>query len=82
MSPRRPPPPHAQAHLPALNGDDALLIVNILGRITDAIWRAHGPAMQTALEETCCRVSTTTSASSDSSEHNDTLSPDFDDWPF
>ena len=80
MSPRRPPPPHAQAHLPALNGNDALLIVNILERVTDAIWRAHGPAMHAALEESCCNGSTTVGASSKSHELNDTLAPDFDDW--
>lgn len=81
MSPRRPPPPHAQAHLPALDGADALLVVNILQRVTDAIWRAHGPAMQASLEETCCSIPATVRAASCLGEHDDTFPPDLD-WPF
>lgn len=82
MSPRRPSPPHPQAHLPALDGDDALLIVNILQRITDAIWRAHGPAMHASLEETCRNVPATTSAVSSPSRHCATLSQGRDGLPF
>lgn len=81
MSPRRPPPPHAQAHLPALDGEDALLVVNILQRVADAIWRAHGPAMHASLEEARCNVPTTVRPASYSSEHDDALPPDLD-WPF
>ena len=45
MSPRRPPLPHAQIHLPPLSADFALTLVDILERITEAIWRAHGAKM-------------------------------------
>lgn len=82
MSPRRRPPPHPQAHLPALSGDDALLVVNILERITSAIWRAHGPAMQAALEESSANDAVTAGAASDFCAHDDMLPPDLDDWPF
>ena len=51
MSPRRPPPPHANVHLPSLDGHQALIFVNILDRIISAIWRAHGHAMTAVLEE-------------------------------
>ena len=51
MSPRRPPTPHARAHLPALDADTALQVVNILALIERAIWRAHGPAMRALLDE-------------------------------
>jgi hypothetical protein len=34
--------PHAQIHLPRMDSRDALLVINILERATDAIWRAHG----------------------------------------
>lgn len=36
---------HAQAHLPPLEGDDALRFVGLLQRIIDAVWRAHGLEM-------------------------------------
>ena len=81
MSPRRRPPPHAQAHLPALDGDDALLIVNVLQRVADAIWRAHGAAMHASLEEDCCNAPATGTAASCPGEHDDTLPPELD-WPF
>ena len=42
----RAPPRHPVIHLPALTADQALLFVHILDRIHDAIWRAHGQAMQ------------------------------------
>ncbi len=42
----RAPPRHAIIHLPALTADEALLLVHILDRIHDAIWRTHGNAMQ------------------------------------
>jgi hypothetical protein len=42
---------HTQLHLPPLAGGDALLVVNILERIVEAIWRAHGEAMAEALCE-------------------------------
>jgi hypothetical protein len=45
------PPRHAVIHLPALTADEALLLVHILDRIHDAIWRAHGLAMQFRREE-------------------------------
>ena len=45
------PPRHAVIHLPALTADQALLLVHILERIHDAIWRAHGYAMQLRRDE-------------------------------
>jgi hypothetical protein len=42
---RRPPTPHAQIHLPPLSAGYALTLVDILGRITEAIWRAPGDKM-------------------------------------
>lgn len=47
----RAPPRHAVIHLPALTADQALLLVHILDRIHDAIWRAHGHAMQLRRDE-------------------------------
>ena len=40
---------HAQLHLPPLTGDEALLVANVLQRMADAIWRAHGDAMGAAI---------------------------------
>jgi hypothetical protein len=37
--------PHAQIHLPPLSGEEAYLLVHVLQRAVDAIWRAHGDAM-------------------------------------
>ena len=51
MSSRRTLPPHAQLHLPSLDGDQALIFINILDRLISAIWRAHGHAMAAILEE-------------------------------
>lgn len=42
---RRPPPPHAQIHLPPLDTSSALTIVDVFERAIAAIWRAHGDAM-------------------------------------
>ncbi len=42
---RRPPPPHAQIHLPPLDTPSALTIVDVFERAIAAIWRAHGDAM-------------------------------------
>jgi len=42
---RRPPPPHAQIHLPALDASCALILVDVFERAIAAIWRAHGDAM-------------------------------------
>lgn len=50
----RAPPRHAVIHLPALTADEALLLVHILDRIHDAIWRAHGQAMQLRRDELAC----------------------------
>ena len=47
----KPPPRHAVIHLPALTADQALLLVHLLDRIHDAIWRAHGHAMQLRRDE-------------------------------
>lgn len=47
----RAPPRHAIIHLPALTADEALLLVHVLDRIHDAIWRAHGQAMQLRRDE-------------------------------
>jgi hypothetical protein len=45
------PPRHPVIHLPALSADQALLLVHLLDRIHDAIWRAHGNAMQLRRDE-------------------------------
>lgn len=37
--------PHAQIHLPPLNGIEALLVAEVLTRMAHAIWRAHGDTM-------------------------------------
>ncbi|MFH0798700.1 MAG: hypothetical protein V2A66_00805 [Pseudomonadota bacterium] len=37
--------PHAQIHLPTLDAPEALLLVEILERAVQAIWRTHGPSM-------------------------------------
>lgn len=42
---RRPPPPHAQIHLPALDASCALILVDVFERAIAAIWRAHGDVM-------------------------------------
>jgi hypothetical protein len=42
---RRPPPPHAQIHLPPLDAASALTIVGVFERAIAAIWRAHGDAI-------------------------------------
>lgn len=42
---RRPPPPHAQIHLPPLDTSCALILVDVFERAIAAIWRAHGDAM-------------------------------------
>jgi hypothetical protein len=42
---RRPPPPHAQVHLPLLHASEALALADALERVVSAIWRAHGDAM-------------------------------------
>lgn len=47
----RAPPRHPVIHLPALTADQALLLVQILDRVHDAIWRAHGHAMQLRRDE-------------------------------
>ena len=47
----RAPPRHPVIHLPALSADEALLLVHFLDRIHDAIWRAHGQAMQLRRDE-------------------------------
>jgi hypothetical protein len=36
---------HAQVHFPALEPDQALLVVDLLERVIGGIWRAHGDAM-------------------------------------
>ena len=42
----RVPPRHAVIHLPVLAPDEAELVIRVLDRISDAIWRAHGPAIE------------------------------------
>jgi hypothetical protein len=42
---RRPPPPHAQIHLPPLDTSSALTLVDVFERAIAAVWRAHGDAM-------------------------------------
>lgn len=46
---RRPPPRHAQLHLPPLSGTDAYRLVALLEKAIRAIWRAHGDQMAEAL---------------------------------
>jgi hypothetical protein len=41
----RRPRPHAQLHLPALSAEQALLLVRVLERTIEAVYRAHGDAM-------------------------------------
>jgi len=41
----------ARLHLPHLAPDDALLLVSVLQRAIDAIWRAHGNEMVEATIE-------------------------------
>ena len=36
---------HAQIHLPPLDPDQAVVLVNILEKAIEAVWRAHGDAM-------------------------------------
>ncbi len=50
MNPRRRPVRHPQIHLPALDADYALTLVEILERVTAAVWRAHGDRMTDLLE--------------------------------
>lgn len=49
MKPRR--SRRAQFHLPPLDADEALTLVNILERAIAAIWRAHGEAMAELLHQ-------------------------------
>jgi hypothetical protein len=42
---RKPGRRHAQIHLPALDPDEAVLVVELLERVIRGIWRAHGDAM-------------------------------------
>ena len=42
---KRPPPNHAQIHLPVLQPEEALRFVALLERISAAIWKAHGQQM-------------------------------------
>jgi hypothetical protein len=39
-------PRHAVIHLPVLAPDEAVLVMRVLDRVIDAIWRAHGPAIE------------------------------------
>jgi hypothetical protein len=43
---------HAQIHFPSLTGHEALLVVNLLERVVDSLWRTHGDAMTDLLG--CC----------------------------
>jgi hypothetical protein len=43
--------PHAQLHLPPLDGHQALLVVALCERLIAAVWRAHGDAMGEILLE-------------------------------
>lgn len=36
---------HTQAHFPVLEPDEALRFVDLLQRVIDAVWRAHGHEM-------------------------------------
>lgn len=40
------PPRHAIIHLPVLSPDEAKLVMRVLDRVIDAVWRAHGPAIE------------------------------------
>jgi hypothetical protein len=40
------PPHHAIIHLPVLAPHEAKLVIRVLGRVLDAVWRAHGPAIE------------------------------------
>jgi hypothetical protein len=42
---RRPVRRHARIHLPPLDPDQAVTLVNILEKAIQAVWRAHGDAM-------------------------------------
>jgi hypothetical protein len=42
---RRPPPPHAQVHLPSVDASTALVLVDVFERAIAALWRAHRHAM-------------------------------------
>ena len=42
---RRKVPRHAQLHLPPFSGAEADLVVRVLERAIDALWRAHGDAI-------------------------------------
>lgn len=42
----RVPPHHAIIHLPVLAPDEAKLVMRVLERVLDAVWRAHGPAIE------------------------------------
>lgn len=44
-------PRHPVIHLPALTPDEALLVLHILDRIHDAIWAAHGHAIELRRDE-------------------------------
>ena len=49
----KPPRPshnkHARLHLPHMSADEALLVVALLERAVQAIWRAHGDDMANQL---------------------------------
>lgn len=56
---------HARLHLPHMNADEALLVVAVLERAVQAIWRTHGDDMADQLaaaadlevlssQDTCC----------------------------
>lgn len=82
MSPRRPPPPHINVHLPSLDGEQALIFVNILERLIAATWRVHGHSMGAVLEEVYApRVSSDEDGSPSKSEPSN---PPYDpgDFPF
>lgn len=36
---------HAQVHLPAMDAEQSLLMVEVLERVLRSIWRAHGDAI-------------------------------------
>lgn len=42
---RRPVRRHARIHLSPLDPDQAVVLVNILEKVIEAVWRAHGDAM-------------------------------------
>lgn len=46
----RVPPRHAVIHLPVLAPDEAVLVMRVLNRVIDAIWSAHGPAIEAQAE--------------------------------